>query len=639
MALPFDVYIIYAYVGVVCAIVIGIILNRTLARAFKDIADKKLITVFIFFIVFCFFDAFWGIVGSFIAKYSPITYEIFTYIFHLLAAASSFFISWYAVHYFKLSKKVSNIFSLIRLVIFVGQIVFLMQNIWTHSFFTIDHSGETIGAYHAGVLRAPSFYIQFAQYVPIAIYALIRAFMSIKSKNYPDFYFLGAFFLFIPFVFGVLQMLYPDGPFYSLGFAVFSVSIYSIDVTHQREKYLADIKRVETIKKSQNEIEKALNSVKEANNVKSQFLANMSHDIRTPINGILGLVELSKNENDVTKLKEYITKIDGTSKHLLSLVNDVLDMTLIENKKDTLINEKPCNVKTIVDNCYSIISGQIIRSPIYFKVEYLNECKNSIVYTDELRIRQILINILGNAIKFTNKGGVTLKVQELDINDEIVEYMFEISDTGIGMSKEFQDKLFDPFSQEHSNGRTKYQGTGLGMSITKELVDLLKGTISVESELNKGTTFKVKIPFKICKESIKKEETFDSNYSIKGLQILLVEDNELNLEIAQTILENNEAVIFTASNGQEALDKFKASKPGDYDLILMDIMMPIMNGYKATTAIRGLHGDYYKNVPIIAMTANAFTEDVQMSRAAGMNEYVSKPVDIAKLMEVLMRWL
>mgnify|MGYP003315319885 CR=1 FL=1 len=527
--MAFDVYIMYAYIGVVCAFILGIVLNRTRATAFKNIIDKKLCSVFIFFIVFCFFDAFWGIVGSRMAKV-PYLYEISSYAFHLLAALSSIFISWYSAQYFGFKDKTAKILTLLRCIVFLGQISLIVQNFWTKNYFTIDADG----IYHAGNLRRVGFYLQYLQYFPYAIYALIISFKNFSTKKIRNKHLLGAFFLVIPVVFGILQMLYPDGAFYSLGFAVFSVAIYSIAVTAQREEFLADYNRVETQKKSQKSIEIALNAAKEANNVKSKFLANMSHDIRTPINGIMGMVKLAQEEKNPQKIQYYLEKIDGTSKHLLSLVNDVLDMTLIDNKQGALLNEEPANIYTIIDNCNSIISGQIIDKNIYFHINFVNEITEPNIIVDQLRLRQIFINVLGNAIKFTKDGGVDFIIEQTKTYSGMVEYKFVIKDTGIGMSKEFMNKIFDPFQQENGgSGRTQYQGTGLGMSITKQLVDFMKGTIVVESEQYKGSCFTITIPFKISEKTIvvPKDENYEQ--TIKGLKILLAEDNELNMEIAK----------------------------------------------------------------------------------------------------------
>lgn len=637
----FDIYALYMCVGLISALIIGIIRNRTRATAYKDTVDKTFLWVLLFFIVFCVFDAIWGLIGSQLNAKSPLTYEISTYLFHLLSATSSFIVALYARHFFKLKRKVEKILLIVSSILFVGQLCLLLQNIGTKTFFSIDDNG----VYHTGYLRRPAFYLQFLQYVPYMIFAIVYAIYNRRKetgKRKASLYLSGAFFLAIPLIFGILQMLFPDGPFYSAGFAVFSVAIYAIIVTKQRETFLGDFHRVEEQKRSFDAINKALKIAEEANNSKSQFLANMSHDIRTPINGIMGMTSLALQEELTPKTKDYLLKIEKTSQHLLSLVNDVLDMSLIENKQDQIINEDEINLKTVIDNCGSIISGQLINRKIDFKINYINECSHSLVFGDELRLKQIFINILGNSIKFTpDDGEIVFNIKEENVTENHVTYSFSLSDSGCGMSKEFLTHLFEPFQQEKNQARTKYQGTGLGMAITKQLVDLMDGTINVESKQNVGTTFNIVIPFKICKKSTKNaliSEKIKENISLEGLRIMLVEDNEINMEIAQTILENSGAIVTPCFNGKEAVDTFLNSNVYSFDAVLMDIMMPVMNGYEATKLIRNSKKDDAKLIPIIAMTANAFENDKKEALLAGMNGHVSKPVDFKLLAEEIYKF-
>lgn len=636
MNFPFDVYICYAYVGFVCAVIIGVILNRNLATTFKNTIDKKLTAVFIFFITFCVIDATWGIIGYVAGNInSGFTnlYRVMTYMFHLMAALSSAFIAWYAVSFFKMEKKSHLAFKIVRIAIFTIQLALIVQNFWTSSFFTISNEGVYNGT---AQIRRIAFYLQFMQYLPLVAYAITMSIiLKRRGKNKEGRLHLnGLFFLLIPVVFGVLQMLYPDGPFYSLGFAGFSVAIYAITVTKQRENYLADYHRLDEQKRNQEALEKALETAKEANTVKSKFLANMSHDIRTPINGIMGVVELSKRTDDPEELKKYLSKIDIASHHLLSLVNDVLDMSLIENKAEQLFKEETIDIRTVVDECASIINGQLINREIYLKVNYKNEIKNPIIYGDSLRLKQIFINILGNSVKFTKTGGITFDVEEINSSSiDITKVVFTITDTGIGMSKEFLTHIFEPFAQEANSSRTKFVGTGLGMSIMKQLVDLMGGSVAIESELGKGTKFIVTIPFKVSKEelntvkNVQNQEEFD----MSGLKVMLVEDNELNSEIAKTILEDGGVKVTCCFDGQEAYDTFVNNEPGTFDVILMDIMMPKLNGYQATEKIRAFDRKDAKEIPIIAMTANAFDEDKKQAILAGMNGHIAKPIDFKTL--------
>lgn len=628
----------YAYIGLISCLIIFIIFNRTLATKYKNMIDKRLCNVFIFFIIFCLIDSTWGFVGCFLASTSPAAYNAATYLFHSFAALSSLFISYYAISYFGLKGKTKNVFNIYRFALFAVQAAMIITNTIVEKFWFVIDSKGVYSTQHQ-YIRTIVFCLQFAQYMPLCIYAFIKGIQRMKDKKSPFLYFSGSLFLLIPFVFGLLQMFYPDGPFYSLGFAVFSVSIYAINITRQRESFLADFAKLEAQRKSHEEISKALKAAEDANNAKSKFLANMSHDIRTPINGIMGMTSLIENEEMSPKAREYIGKIEKASNHLLSLVNDVLDTSRIESKQAELINKEPMNVCAVVDNCGSIISGQILGRNLNFKINFLTTTPNANVYGDQLRVRQILINIIGNAVKFTpDKGSVFVDVSELSKTNDIVTYEFVIKDTGIGMSKEFMEHIFEPFSQEESGSRSNYQGTGLGMSITKQLVDLMKGTISVDSELGKGSTFRVTIPFVINeKEALPVETVVQSNVDVKGLNVLLVEDNDLNMEIAESILQTFGVNISKAKNGKEALDTFVNNKEGSFDIILMDIMMPIMNGYESTIAIRKSNKKDSKTIPIIAMTANAFEEDKKQATLVGMNAHISKPINFKLLKSEIYR--
>ena len=620
------VYKIYAYVGIICAFIVAIILNRTVSTAHKQSIDRKLTSVFIFFIAFCCIDSIWGLIGFAVAPKSPVIYEISTYLFHIFAAASSVAISMYGVHYLKLNKGLKLGVSIYRLVVIAAQLSLIIANIVMNLlgrefWFQIDSSGvyHTIPGIGKAV-RYAVFGLQFAQYVPLAVYALIKGIINLKKKISDIRYLSGVFFLVIPVIFGVLQMLYPDGPFYSLGFAVFTVAIYSINVTRQREQFLEDYHEVSAAQK--------------ANATRQEFLANMSHDIRTPINGIMGLTNLAKDEKDPAKIKEYINKIDKSSHHLLSLVNDVLDVTRMENKKGDFLNEERIDIRKVVGGVSSIMFGQTLEKDIKFRCKFLTYPSHPFIIGDDTRIRQILINVLGNSVKFTNEGYVLLEVSQSPVVDGYVNYVFHTVDTGIGMSEEFMKKLFEPFVQEKKSARSNYQGTGLGMSITKQLVDLMKGTIEVKSEVGKGTEFFITIPFKVADSQVNEVVTSSKeDFNIKGVRILLVEDNELNMEIAKTILEQNGAIVCCATDGLKAVNSIKNNKPNSFDVVLMDIMMPELNGYEATQEIRKLDREDAKIIPIIAMTANAFDEDKKKAIAAGMNGHVAKPIDFNALKE------
>ena len=371
---------------------------------------------------------------------------------------------------------------------------------------------------------------------------------------------------------------------------------------------------------------------------KSEFLSNMSHDIRTPINGIMGVTTIAKGAVDnPDKMRECLDKIDGASHHLLSLINDVLDMSRIESGK-TRMNPHPSDLRTVCDNCCSIIGGQLEGRDIRFVNDL--QVQHTAVLADDLHLRQIFINILSNAVKFTKDGGsIWFRCIETGSDGTSATYRFEVEDTGIGMSSEFLGRIFEPFSQEHGGNRSTYKGTGLGMSIVKELVELMGGTIEVSSELGKGSLFVVTLPFELDKDAgLAVEDTVEeepSAASIQGVKVLLVEDNELNIEIATELLRMSGAVVDTASDGREALDKFSSNAAGTYDIILMDVMMPEMNGLEATRAIRALDRTDAREIPIIAMTANAFDDDVRATAEAGMNAHLSKPIDITEVISTI----
>jgi signal transduction histidine kinase len=379
----------------------------------------------------------------------------------------------------------------------------------------------------------------------------------------------------------------------------------------------------------------AREKAEQASRAKSEFLSHMSHDIRTPINGIMGMTSIAlKNTNDPERVEYCLKKIDGSSQHLLSLINDVLDMSRIESGK-TVIACDPFRISEAIEKCSSIIYGQILNRDITLESDF-GEFEHDAVLGDELHLRQILINILGNAVKFTPDGGkISFRVHEESVYDGEVRYRFEVRDTGIGMKPEFLDHIWDAFSQENSSIRTDYNGTGLGMAITKRFVDMMGGNIYVESAPGKGSNFTVDISFPIDKDAAVKAAEQSEKPDISGMKILLAEDNELNAEIASCILEEEGAEVVVAENGQIALDLFTKSVHGDFDAILMDVMMPVMDGCEATKAIRASEHPDAQVIPIIAMTANAYEEDIKKTADAGMNAHISKPINIEAMLKLL----
>ena len=373
-----------------------------------------------------------------------------------------------------------------------------------------------------------------------------------------------------------------------------------------------------------------------ANDAKTEFLSNMSHDIRTPINGIMGMTAIALKEDNPQKTIDCLKKIQGASNHLMSLINDILDMSRIERGKIEITNSN-LNIIRIVEECVSIVYGEMDDRNLEINVN-VDEVIHSELFGDDLHLKQVLINIIGNAVKFTpDHGKIWIRIRETGHDSIKSFFQIEIEDNGIGMKEEFIKDIFKPFSQEASTSRTKYQGTGLGMAITKNIIELMDGSIEVESEYQKGTKFTVYLPFLINsryqERILEKQEK-----NISGISILLVDDNELNLDVAKELLEAEGAKVTTAWNGKEALDTFEREKEGTFDVIIMDIMMPVMDGLEATRKIRLLGKKDAPHIPIIAMTANAFREDIQKSLDAGMNEHISKPVDIDTIIMVISKF-
>lgn len=365
----------------------------------------------------------------------------------------------------------------------------------------------------------------------------------------------------------------------------------------------------------------------------------MSHDIRTPMNAIMGFTGIALKQDTNPEVKNCLEKISKSSEHLLTLINDVLDISRIESGK-IKFNPTPADITEVTDMVMSIVHGFLTNRNITFETN-IAEIKTPFVLADCVRIREVLVNILGNAVKFTDDGGtITFETnyhEGVDSNHIVVSY--RIADTGVGMSEEFLEHIFDEFSQEENDARTHYKGTDLGMAISKRYVDLMGGTISVESKKGVGSTFTVELPLELTDESkVQKKELPADGVDLNGVKILLAEDNDLNAEIATLQLEELGIQVTRAADGDEAVKIFTENPPETFDLIFMDIMMPKKNGYETTEAIRGIHGrPDARMIPIIAMTANAFVEDIQASLDAGMNGHLAKPISMEEVISTITR--
>ncbi len=383
-------------------------------------------------------------------------------------------------------------------------------------------------------------------------------------------------------------------------------------------------------------LENALVQANKANKAKSVFLSNMSHDIRTPMNAIIGFTSLALSHIDnIEQVEEYLRKIMTSGNHLLNLINDVLDMSRIESGKMKL-EENPCRLSDILQGLYNIIQADAKAKKLELNIESA-DVENEDVICDELRLNQVLLNLLSNAVKYTGEGGsVRLKLTEKTGAPEgYANYEFCITDNGIGMSEDFVQHIFEPFEREKNTTFSGIQGTGLGMAITKNIVDMMNGSIEIKSEKDSGTEVLVSFVFKLNSQTKEQRDVKDKSLNLQKGRILLAEDNELNQEIAASILSDAGFSVEIAGNGQIAVDMLKQSQEGYYQLILMDVQMPIMNGYEATKEIRKLSDKKLSSIPIFAMTANAFEEDKQEALRCGMNGHIAKPIDVEKLFEVL----
>ena len=399
------------------------------------------------------------------------------------------------------------------------------------------------------------------------------------------------------------------------------------------------------------QLQKALKETDAANKVKGQFLMNMSHDVRTPLNTILGMTAIAQKESDdKEKMSECIKKIDIAGKHLLSLVNDVLDMSQIDSGK-MILTEEVISLTQLFKKVADMMKIEAKEAKL--TIDWTIQLKDEIIIGDSLRIQQVLINIINNAIKYTSEGGHVL-LEMIQLEDKVKEgygtYRFSCTDTGIGMRQDFLERIFLFFERDKNTTLSGVAGTGVGLAITKGILDLMGGSICVKSELNKGSTFTVDFHFKVQKQELQKEQDtiqdviVDSNsqehtQDYTNKRILLVEDVELNMEIAEELIGTTGVQIDKAYNGKEAVELFSKNPCGYYNLIFMDIQMPVMDGYEATSQIRSLDKPDSKSIPIVALSANALADDIENSLNAGMNEHIAKPIDMEAVWKVLKKYL
>lgn len=398
---------------------------------------------------------------------------------------------------------------------------------------------------------------------------------------------------------------------------------------------------LEENKKINRKISEARQAAEQASRSKTQFLANMSHDIRTPMNGIIGMLNIADRYVDnPDEVKKYHQKIRMASEYLLSLINDVLDMRKID-QKDIMLLEESVNLRDVIENCRDILEAKAGEQEITLDTTGMAEFNPPQLMASEVHLRQIFMNIISNAIKYNKYGGkIFIQAIVLEQTEDKVTCRFSVTDTGIGMSEDFQKQMFEPFTQEHGENRSEFKGTGLGLSIVKRIIEEMGGEIRVESELDIGTKFSWDLTFPIDKAINERAENIpDRIVTLRGIRVLAAEDNSLNSEILKFILEDMGINVNLVENGELAVKAFQESRPGEYAMILMDIMMPVMDGYEASRIIRNMKRPDAAKIPIIALTANAFAEDIVRSSEVGMDAHITKPIDENKLKECMLRLL
>ena len=644
-----SVHPLYAVMAFVCAVSVILIFARIRINKTNNNEKKSLNAILKWVIFFCLQDGIWGLFAAHIIK-SDILLFITSTIFHFSSAMSTFV---WVIYFLSTLTKIKRpaFFKIITGALVLVQICMLVANFFTRFMFDIDADGYYVSTDYRRIL----FYLQFAVYIITGILSLSRIIRERKGHNRN---FIVVFCVNLsPIVFGFFQMLYPDAPANSIGFSISCLLIYTFIVTeleHQVEELKAR-EEMQIIIERQNEelvakeqsLLAALEMAENANESKSRFLFNMSHDIRTPMNAIIGYTEMAlRHTDDSNPVRDSLTKIKTSSSFLLSIINDVLDMARIEYGKIDL-EESIVNTSEINESLTQMI--QVNAKAKGITVHSANQdVTDMYVWADKNRVNQIVSNLLSNAVKYTNDGGEIWHIVKQIPYDKagFGKYQTIVKDNGVGMSPEFLEKVFDEFEREGDEKTNKVQGTGLGMSIVKKLVDMMNGTIEISSEKNKGTTVIVTLIHRIAtKEEIeeyekKSNDVHDEDYDVfKGKKILLVEDNEMNREIAMDILGDYGMSVDTAEDGTVAMEKMRNAVYGQYDLVLMDIQMPKLNGYEATKMIRNLDDPRIAGIPIIAMTANAFEEDRNEAIEAGMNEHIAKPIDIKKMSDTLKKYL
>ena len=620
--------ILYAEINLFAILIIGMIFWKLMAMKKKPKEYRLFALLLVGAVIFFCMDGMWALIDAgYIEAGYTVSYLI-NLIYFIVAGILPF--AW-LVYTVRSGANQSFGKRWLKMLLTMPLLVFLcllLTNHWGRWIFYIDEAGR----YNRGILyilQPLCSYVYFAIPAARTLAAFFRG--GIKDKKVSQ---SMISFVFVPLIFGVFQIVYYGSPWLCMGITIAVLQLYlytlAVDEMNHERQYQ------ELLEKKNADLQDALIRAEAANKSKSIFLNSMSHDIRTPMNAILGFARIAKeNVGEKEKVEDCLDKVLSSGDYLLHLINEVLDMARIESGKVS-IDEKTVSLRELVMYLESLFRITMKQKDIAFEVEM--NLQEEYVYVDELRLNQVCMNLLSNAQKYTHAGGSVwfTCTQQGEKTGDRANYLFSIRDTGMGMSKSFQENLFGAFERENRAEIGQIQGSGLGLAITKHLVDLMGGRIEVESEQGKGTEMRVYLSLQLDPDArIKTTRRELSKIDFTGKRILLAEDNELNSEIAQTLLGEVGFAVEVAPDGAEAVRMLLSSEPGYYDLVLMDIQMPNMNGYEATTAIRSCGKKEYENIPIIAMTANAFDEDRKKAFACGMNEHIAKPVDVEKLMSVL----
>ena len=627
----------YSIIGILASVIL-LIINQDLIRKGKELTKAQrtyrlfLVGVMGYYIT----DLLWGILDE---QHLIVILYADTVVHFAAMAMAVMLWTKYVITYLEGGTRFERMLYLVGRGFLWFELIVIAINFFYPILFSFDENG----AYQAHIARYITLGVQILMFLLTSFYTLhrtLRSKGSVKLRHLT----IGLFGIIMIILIG-FQVFYPLMPFYAMGYMLGTCLLHSFVMEDEKEEYRQELEEAierEQMQKlelaeSREALREALASAEHANQAKTAFLSNVSHEIRTPMNAIIGLNNLAMNDPSASdKVKDYLTKIGVSSQHLLAIINDILDMSRIESGRMTIRKEEFSFIRA-VEQVNTMIGSQCREKGIQYTCEILGNVDEYYI-GDEMKLKQIMINILGNAVKFTPEGGtVRFTIKECARNERMTTLKMMFEDTGIGISDEFLPHIFDAFSQENSSVANQYGSTGLGMPITKSLVELMNGNIEVQSKKGEGSTFTVTVTLEQSEgktEAVEQTKT-KSTSKQKSRRILLAEDMSINAEIMGTLLTMHEIMSEHAENGRIAVELFEKHEPGYYDAILMDMRMPEMDGLEATKRIRSMDREDAKTIPIIALTANAFDEDVQRSMQAGLDAHLSKPVEPDLLFEKL----